>query len=182
MCFQDLLRRLRAIANRAGDGVSIADLAVAWVLSRPGVGAAIVGARGVGRIDATSASARRHVSAVLLDACTAAADAALRPVRGEVYELERNLEGKHGRIMRYNLQAMSGEPYVVELEERRAAADEALRKQADGAGFVETHVAKRRYRKQVAAVADEARALASGVGSSEDVRGRAKRLMVLPLK
>lgn len=81
---QALLRALRAIADRAGEGVSIASLAVAWVLSRPAVGAAIVGARGQGRIDATVACAGLRIPAELLDECTAAAEATLQPVPGDV--------------------------------------------------------------------------------------------------
>lgn len=59
---QTLLRSLRSVADRASDrassevgevgevgSVSIAQVALAWVLSRRCVAAAIVGARGVGR-------------------------------------------------------------------------------------------------------------------------------------
>ena len=96
------------VADRAGTGVSIADLAAAWVLSRPAVGAAIIGARGQGKVDATRRIAGLRIPLALLDECTAAAEACLQPVPGEVYALEREREGKHGAIMRYNLQAMGG--------------------------------------------------------------------------
>ena len=181
--FQALLRALRAIADRAGEGVSIASLALAWVLSRHAVGAAIIGARGQSKIACTIAGAQQRISAQLLDECTAAADTTLRPVPGEVYELEREREGPHGRIMRYNLQAMSGTPYVLELEERLEAAVAALEEQRAAAAqcreahasFAARRVAARRFREQAAAIGAEAVALKAR-STAADVAQRAQKV------
>lgn len=127
---QSLLRALRSIADRAsqqaGREVSIADVALAWVLSRPAVGAAIVGARGVGRLDSMVASVSLTLSAELLLEATVASDKALKPVPGDVYALERVRDGPHGSIMRYNLQQMRGLEAAAELEDRVMATREAL--------------------------------------------------------
>lgn len=175
-CLQALLRRLHILAE--GAGLTIAELAVAWALSRAGVRAVIVGARGQARIGATCALASTRVSAKLLAECTAAAEATLRPVPGEVYELERDRDGRHGRIMRYNLQQMSGAAYVEELEERERAADEAWRVQTAAAtGEVSRRVAARRFRQQAAALVGEASAVAGRTEEAADVRRRAQQVV-----
>jgi aryl-alcohol dehydrogenase-like predicted oxidoreductase len=98
--FQALLHALRAIADR--HGVSIAAVATRWVLQREGVAAAIVGARYA-----------RHLSdtlSVFGFALDAEDDARLAPIlhahpgpEGDTYALERDKVGRHGRIMKYNL-------------------------------------------------------------------------------
>jgi aryl-alcohol dehydrogenase-like predicted oxidoreductase len=98
--FQRLLVVLRVIADR--HGVSIAAVATRWVLQRAGVAAAIVGARYA-----------RHLSdtlAVFRFALDAEDEARLAPIlaahpgpEGDTYTLERDKTGRHGRIMKYNL-------------------------------------------------------------------------------
>lgn len=98
--FQSLLQVLDEIARR--HQVRIGTVAIRWVLDQPGVSAAIVGARHAGHLDATRAALtlqltdedRRAIDAVLSSASGPA---------GDVYHLERDREGRHGRIMRYNL-------------------------------------------------------------------------------
>lgn len=98
--FQRLLRVLREVAQRHAS--SIGAVAIRWTLDQPGVAAVIVGARHAGHLDATrlalslrlGASDRRLIDDVLRDA---------RGPSGDVYELERDRDGPHGRIMRYNL-------------------------------------------------------------------------------
>ena len=159
---QALLRRLRAVADRAGPGATIAAVAVAWALSRPAVQSVIIGARGVAKIEATLACAALQLSPALLDECSVAAEETLLPVPGEVYALERDREGRHGRIMRYNLQNMRGEAYVAELEERAAAALDAFEAQrAAATGPAARCVATRRLEAQAAALCEEAGALRS---------------------
>lgn len=75
---------------------------------------------GVLRLDTYLAAARLGLSDELLAEVSAAADAALTPVPGEVYGLERDRDGRHGEIMRYNLQALRGQPALAELNERAA--------------------------------------------------------------
>lgn len=98
--FQRLLRTLRAIADK--HGVDIATVATRYALDRPGVAAAIVGARSAAHVAANAAI----FSFALDDAdrpALAAVLAAAKPLEGDVYELERDRFGRHGRIMKYNL-------------------------------------------------------------------------------
>jgi aryl-alcohol dehydrogenase-like predicted oxidoreductase len=98
--FQDLLRVLKAIGER--HGVGIATVATRWVLDQPGVAAAIVGARYAQRLDETLA-----VFGLRLDAQDHAQLAALLAAHpgpaGDTYTLERDRNGPHGRIMKYEL-------------------------------------------------------------------------------
>jgi aryl-alcohol dehydrogenase-like predicted oxidoreductase len=100
---QDLLRALRRVADRH-DG-DVASVASAYALTLPGVRAVIVGAR-----------SRRHVAAharLLRDLRLDASDVSLLEtargaypeVPGGVYDLERDRSGRHGRIMKYGLNA-----------------------------------------------------------------------------
>jgi aryl-alcohol dehydrogenase-like predicted oxidoreductase len=98
--FQALLRALRTIGQR--HGVGIAAVATRWVLDQPGVAAAIVGARYADRLDQTLA-----VFSLRLDAedhaMLAPLLAAHPGLEGDTYTLERDKQGRHGRIMKYNL-------------------------------------------------------------------------------
>jgi len=98
--FQQLLRTLRKVADR--HGASIANVASCHVLGQPLVAGVIVGARHAGHLQDTlqlaslalSAQDRQDIDAVLAQA---------RGPGGEVYALERDRNGPHGRIMKYNL-------------------------------------------------------------------------------
>ena len=98
--FQALLATLRRVADRHGS--DIATVASAAVLARPGVAAVIVGARNRAHLAANLA-----IADLALDAGDMAAiDAVLaeaRPLAGDVYALERDRSGRHGAIMKYNL-------------------------------------------------------------------------------
>ena len=101
--FQELLRACRQVADR--HCVDIATVASRHVLDRPGVAAVIVGAR-----NAAHARANAAIGALRLDAeDRAALDAVL--VRrsgpsGDTYALERDRTGRHGAIMKYNLNTL----------------------------------------------------------------------------
>lgn len=98
--FQALLRVLHAIALR--HGTDIATVASAAMLARPGVSAVIVGARNRAHL----ASNLRIASLALSAADHAAIDAVLaqaHPLDGDIYALERDKTGRHGSIMKYNL-------------------------------------------------------------------------------
>ncbi len=101
--FQRLLSVLKAIGDR--HGVSLAAVATRWVLDQPQVGAAIVGARSARHLPATL-----EVFHLALDDADRAAIAAVLAEApgptGPVYGLERNRNGRHGRIMKYNLNAV----------------------------------------------------------------------------
>jgi aryl-alcohol dehydrogenase-like predicted oxidoreductase len=96
-------RLLRVLADVGGaHGVGIGAVAIAWVLAQPAVAAVIAGARDRRHLADTA----RAATLALTAADHAAIDAVLagQPVPpGDVYSLERDREGRHGRIMRYNL-------------------------------------------------------------------------------
>ena len=98
--FQAILDVLHRIALR--HHVDIAAVAVRHVLAQPSVAAAIVGVRSRAHLDAH----RRLFSFRLSDEDKAALSTVLswrKPLEGDVYTLERDREGRHGRIMRYDL-------------------------------------------------------------------------------
>jgi aryl-alcohol dehydrogenase-like predicted oxidoreductase len=98
--FQALLRAMNGIGRR--HGVSITAVATRWVLDQPHVAGAIIGAR-----YAEHLADNLTVSGFALDAADhAALDAVLARApgpAGDTYALERDREGPHGRIMKYDL-------------------------------------------------------------------------------
>ncbi|MEJ8814564.1 aldo/keto reductase [Variovorax ureilyticus] len=98
--FQQLLAQLQKIALR--HGVSIPTVAMRWVLQQPVVAAVIVGVRRGDHL-----ADQLKVLDLQLDADDLAAlDAVLsqrRPPSGDVYAVERDIEGRHGSVMKYNL-------------------------------------------------------------------------------
>lgn len=98
--FQALLSTLRKVADR--HATDIATIASAAMLRRPGVTAVIVGARNRDHLASNLAIS----NVVLLDADLSEIGAALagaRELEGDVYTLERDRSGRHGSIMKYNL-------------------------------------------------------------------------------
>jgi aryl-alcohol dehydrogenase-like predicted oxidoreductase len=98
--FQDLLATLKVVALK--HAVSITAVATRWVLDRPGVAGAIIGAR-----YAEHLPDNLNVFRFALDDDDRAAIARVLARRtgpaGEPYALERDREGRHGRIMHDNL-------------------------------------------------------------------------------
>jgi aryl-alcohol dehydrogenase-like predicted oxidoreductase len=98
--FQELLTALRLVAER--HGCDIATVATRVVLDRPGVAAAIVGATSAAHL-----AAHARVGSLELDRKDQALIEAVTRRRegppGDVYTLERDREGPHGRIMKYTL-------------------------------------------------------------------------------
>ena len=98
--YQELLEALSGIADK--HGVSIATVALAWVLGRPAVAAPIVG---VSRSDRTAHNLAAF-SLALDDDDRRSIDAVLSQrsgPSGDVFALEREPGGRHAAIMRYNL-------------------------------------------------------------------------------
>jgi aryl-alcohol dehydrogenase-like predicted oxidoreductase len=98
--FQRLLQVLHRIAT--AHGTTIGAVALRAVLDQPTVAAAIVGARHAGHLPATIAAAALSLTdadraqlAAILEMATA--------LTGDVYTLERDRTGRHGSIMKYNL-------------------------------------------------------------------------------
>lgn len=98
--FQALLDALARVGARHGAG--IAATALRWTLDQPHVAGAIVGARYADRLGDTL-----KVFDMALDARDRAEIAAVLDQRrgpaGDCYTLERDRDGPHGRIMKYNL-------------------------------------------------------------------------------
>jgi aryl-alcohol dehydrogenase-like predicted oxidoreductase len=98
--FQELLRVLRSVADK--HSCDIATVASCVMLQRDGVAAVIVGATNASHLDSNA-----RIGAVELDAADLSAiDAVTRRhvgPEGDVFTLERDRHGRHGRIMKYGL-------------------------------------------------------------------------------
>jgi aryl-alcohol dehydrogenase-like predicted oxidoreductase len=100
--FQSLLETLAAIGRR--HGVSIASVASRWVLEQPRVAGVIIGARDTKHLDryaelfrfCLSERDRREIDALRSQ---------MTVPPGDVFDLERDRLGRHGRIMKYDLNA-----------------------------------------------------------------------------
>lgn len=104
--FQELLSLLDAIATRHQS--TIAAVATRWVLDQPGVAAAIVGARYARHLPATLGVFDLALDDSDRSAIDALIDRSGGP-QGPVFGLERDRDGRHGRIMKYNLNARPGD-------------------------------------------------------------------------
>ena len=103
--FQDLLAACRAIADRhapAHPAVDISTVAIRHTLDQPRVAAAIVGARYAGRLGSTLAAFDINLDAEDRGRIDGVLSRARGPL-GDCYALERDKGGRHGRIMKYNL-------------------------------------------------------------------------------
>ncbi len=98
--FQALLSTLRQVADRHDS--DIATVASRFVLDLPHVAAVIVGARHRDHLEANL-----RIGALRLTdddrSVIEAARSDMRPLAGDVYGLERDRDGRHGRIIKYNL-------------------------------------------------------------------------------
>ncbi|MDB6091809.1 MAG: hypothetical protein JWN85_4593 [Gammaproteobacteria bacterium] len=104
--FQQLLQVLARIATRCG--TDIASIASRAILDRPQVAAAIVGATNTAHL-----RAHAQIGSLRLDEADLAAISAVTERRGgplgDVYDLERERTGRHGQIMKYELNAAPAE-------------------------------------------------------------------------
>lgn len=98
--FQELLEALKRVADK--HRTSIANVAMRAMLDKPAVAAVIIGA-----VNRSHLADHLELARLRLDADDRAAIAAVTAKRegpdGDVYELERDKTGRHGRIMKYNL-------------------------------------------------------------------------------
>lgn len=102
--FQALLSCLRRIADRHGS--DIATVASAAMLDRPGVAAVIVGARNRSHLAGNVAIAGLRLDPADLAAIGAVLAEGHVP-EGDTFTLERDRHGRHGAIMKYNLNKAS---------------------------------------------------------------------------
>lgn len=98
--FQEALRTLRKIADRYE--VDIAEVATRYSLQKPMVAATIIGSRNRKHLEKLGRLARFRLDETDLQAIAAVIAKSAGPT-GPVYDLERDKTGKHGRIMKYNL-------------------------------------------------------------------------------
>jgi aryl-alcohol dehydrogenase-like predicted oxidoreductase len=98
--FQALLRTLERIA--AQQGCDIATVASRLMLDREGVAAIIVGATNTSHLAAHRRLAEVRLTPDQVDAVDNVLSARQGPL-GDVYNLERDRNGRHGRIMKYDL-------------------------------------------------------------------------------
>jgi aryl-alcohol dehydrogenase-like predicted oxidoreductase len=98
--FQNMLAALKTVADK--HKTSIANVACRWTLDRPHVAGIIVGARYAAHL-----ADNLGIFAFRLDDADRARIEAVRCKRrgplGDTFALERDKDGPHGRIMKYNL-------------------------------------------------------------------------------
>ena len=98
--FQQLLAVLARIA--AKHATDVASVATRVMLDRPQVAAVIIGATNTAHLQAHTRAAALRLDAEDLTSITAVTDRRRGP-QGDVYALERDRTGKHGQIMKYEL-------------------------------------------------------------------------------
>ena len=97
--FQELLQNLKSIAGKYN--VGIAEVAIKFIMQKPNAAGVIVGARSAKHLE----KLRKLESFNLDDDLNIISRVLARcqEVKGPVYALERDRNGKHGKIMKYNL-------------------------------------------------------------------------------
>lgn len=98
--FQSLLDTLAQVGAR--HGVGIAAVAARWVLEQPRVAAVIIGARNTKHLDRYGELFRFRLDDRDLREIDAVRSLMTR-LPGDVFDLERDRTGPHGRIMKFNL-------------------------------------------------------------------------------
>jgi aryl-alcohol dehydrogenase-like predicted oxidoreductase len=105
--FQELLHTLERIAAR--HRCDIASVAVKLLLDRPAVAAVIIGATNAAHLGAHRRLAELHIDADDSAAVLRVLKSRRGPL-GDVYDLERDRSGRHGRIMKYDLNRSAKHP------------------------------------------------------------------------
>ena len=98
--FQELLQTLRTIADKYH--VDIAEVACQYVLQKPMVAATIVGARNSKHLNSLKKLESFSLDDNDLKEIAKITNQSKGP-NGPFYQLERDKTGKHGAIMKYNL-------------------------------------------------------------------------------
>ncbi|MEQ9425863.1 MAG: aldo/keto reductase [Cyclobacteriaceae bacterium] len=98
--FQELLRVLKQIADN--HGVGIANIATRFMLDKPQVAGVIVGARNASHLDSNLKTFDFQLSDFDYQKIEEVTSQ-FQELPDDVFDLERDKEGKHGRIMKYNL-------------------------------------------------------------------------------
>ena len=98
--FQHLLQVLKDIAN--DHDVNIAEVATRYVLQQAAVSAVIIGARNARHLRGMQKIAGLKLAAAEVAKIQSVINEG-KAVPGDVYDIERDRDGPHGRIMKYNL-------------------------------------------------------------------------------
>lgn len=98
--FQQALQMLREIANKYEVGIT--EVACKYILQKPMVGGVIVGARNRKHLESLQKLAKFHLDSGDLSKIGTIVSQSKGP-NGPFYDLERDKTGKHGAIMKYNL-------------------------------------------------------------------------------
>ena len=98
--FQCLLKTLKSIADE--HDVKIAEVAAQYVLQQEGVSAVIIGARNARHLQRLQKMAGLTLDKAEIGQIQSVINQG-KAVPGDVYDIERDRHGPHGRIMRYNL-------------------------------------------------------------------------------
>ena len=98
--FQQLLQTLAAIG--AEHKVPLASVATRFMMDQSGVGGVIIGAKTAAHLNDTLSAITLVLTADNIEAIEHIMDQRQGP-KGSVYELEKDRNGPHGRIMKYNL-------------------------------------------------------------------------------
>lgn len=109
--FQNLLQTLQSIGRK--HGVSLSAVAIRYVLEKPQVAAAIVGARYARHLPKTMEAFTFTLDQEDYAHLNAIFDQSQGP-NGKVYGLESDRTGRHGRIMKYELNTTPGAKTLVE--------------------------------------------------------------------
>ena len=115
--YQALLRTLATIAKKHDS--NIAAVAARYVLDKPQVAAALVGAKDSRHLDDTLAIFSLRLDAEDLASLTALSDAAPGPT-GDCYDIERDKDGSHAKIMLMN-QNTHGAPAHIDMSPKITA-------------------------------------------------------------
>ena len=98
--FQELLKCLRKVADQYN--VGIAEIAIKYVLQKQKVSGAIIGVRNNSHLEKLKILDSFSLDESDLKSIHEITEKSKGPL-GPVYDLERDKEGRHGRIMKYNL-------------------------------------------------------------------------------
>jgi len=102
--YQNLLVVLKEIAS--AHGVRIAEVAAGYVLQQEVVAAVIIGARNAAHLQNLQKLAALELCAEDIEKIRAVI-AQATAVPGDVYDIERDREGRHGQIMKYDLNSLA---------------------------------------------------------------------------
>ena len=102
--YNELLALLGELAQKYE--VSVADVAIEYALQTPGVSSAILGPRNARHIAELDQIEGLRLDDVDYQQLRSKQDELLKTNKDDIYSYERDLEGAHGRIMKYNLNGM----------------------------------------------------------------------------